>query len=76
MTPEHVGAGVMEYTPDFGTRTKIEILVTDSKLNQIVDNMLQTISRASDGKIFIYDVADAIDKEQRRLMTSCYDGNS
>jgi nitrogen regulatory protein P-II 1 len=53
----------MEYTPDFGTRTKIEVLVTDSKVNQIVDNILQTISRgsASDGKIFIYDVADAID---------------
>jgi nitrogen regulatory protein P-II 1 len=53
----------MEYTPDFGTRTKIEVLVTDSKVNQIVDNILQTISQASssDGKIFIYDVADAID---------------
>jgi nitrogen regulatory protein P-II 1 len=53
----------MEYTPDFGTWTKIEVLVADSKIQQIVDELLQAISRssASDGKIFIYDVAEAID---------------
>ena len=61
--PEHVGTGVMEYTPDFGTWTKIEVLVADSKVKQIVDDILQSISRgsASDGKIFMYDVAEAID---------------
>jgi nitrogen regulatory protein P-II 1 len=61
--PEHVGTGVMEYAPDFGPWTKIEVLVADSKVKQIVDDLLQTISRgsASDGKIFIYDVAEAID---------------
>jgi nitrogen regulatory protein PII len=48
----------MEYVPDFGPWTKIEVLVADSKVKQIVDDLLQTISRgsASDGKIFIYDV--------------------
>jgi nitrogen regulatory protein P-II 1 len=61
--PEHVGIGVMEYTPDFGTWTKIEVLVADLKVKQIVDDILQSISRgsASDGKIFVYDVAEAID---------------
>ena len=60
---EHVGTGVMEYTPDFGTWTKVEVLVADSKVQQIVDELLQAISRssASDGKIFIYDVVEAID---------------
>jgi nitrogen regulatory protein P-II 1 len=60
--PEHVGTGVMEYVPDFGNWTKIEVLVSDSKAKQIVDDLLQ-ISRgsASDGKIFVYDVAEAID---------------
>jgi nitrogen regulatory protein P-II 1 len=61
--PEHVGTGVMEYTPDFGDWIKVEVLVADSKVKQIVDDLLQTMSRgsSSDGKIFIYDVAEAID---------------
>jgi nitrogen regulatory protein P-II 1 len=60
--PERVGTGVMEYTPDFGDWIKIEVLVADPKVNQIVDDLLQTISRgsASDGKIFIYDVVEAM----------------
>ena len=60
---EHVGTGVMEYTPDFGDWIKVEVLVADSKVKQIVDDLLQTMSRgsSSDGKIFIYDVAEAID---------------
>jgi nitrogen regulatory protein P-II 1 len=35
--PEHVGTGVMEYKPDFGPWTKIEVLVADSQVKQIVD---------------------------------------
>jgi hypothetical protein len=31
----------MEYTPDFGTWTKIEVLVADSKVQQIVDELSQ-----------------------------------
>jgi nitrogen regulatory protein P-II 1 len=66
--PEHVGTGVMEYVPDFGTWTKIEVLVADSKVKQIVDDLLQSISRGSpsDGKIFVYDVAEAIDIGTKR----------
>ncbi len=66
--PEHVGTGVMEYTPDFGPWMKIEVLVADSKVKQIVDDLLQAISRGptSDGKIFIYDVAEAIDIGTKR----------
>jgi nitrogen regulatory protein P-II 1 len=66
--PEHVGTGVMEYIPDFGHWTKIEVLVADSRVKQIIDDLLQTISRgsASDGKIFIYDVAEAIDIGTKR----------
>jgi nitrogen regulatory protein PII len=47
----------------FGDWIKIEVLLADPKVKQIVDDLLQTISRgsASDGKIFIYDVAEAID---------------
>jgi nitrogen regulatory protein P-II 1 len=61
--PVSVGRGVMRYTPEFGFRTKIEVLVSDAKAKEIVDDVLRTLSTgsASDGKIFIYDVAEAYD---------------
>jgi nitrogen regulatory protein P-II 1 len=61
--PVSVGRGVMRYTPEFGFRTKIEVLVPDAKAKEVVDDVMRTLSTgsASDGKIFIYDVAEAYD---------------
>jgi nitrogen regulatory protein P-II 1 len=61
--PVSVGRGVLRYTPEFGFRTKIEVLVPDAKAKEIVDDVLRTLSTgsASDGKVFIYDVAEAYD---------------
>lgn len=61
--PVSVGRGVMRYTPEFSFRTKIEVLVPDDKAKAIIDDVLKTISTgsASDGKIFVYDVAEAYD---------------
>jgi nitrogen regulatory protein P-II 1 len=53
----------MRYTPEFGFRTKIEVLVPDATAKQIIDDVLKVISTgsASDGKVFVYDVAEAYD---------------
>jgi nitrogen regulatory protein P-II 1 len=61
--PVSVGRGVMRYTPEFGFRTKIEVLVPDTTAREIVDNVLKVISTgsASDGKIFVYEVSEAYD---------------
>ncbi len=61
--PVSVGRGVMRYTPEFGFRTKLEVLVPDGKAKEIIDEVLKVISTgsASDGKIFVYDVAEAYD---------------
>lgn len=61
--PVSVGRGVMRYVPEFGFRTKIEVLVADSLARQIVDDIIKKISTgsASDGKVFVYDVAEAYD---------------
>jgi nitrogen regulatory protein P-II 1 len=61
--PVAVGRGVMRYVPEFGSRTQREVLVTDSLSNQIIDDLLKEISTgsSSDGKIFVYDVAEAYD---------------
>jgi nitrogen regulatory protein P-II 1 len=61
--PVSVGRGVMRYVPEFGFRTKIEVLVSDEMATKIVKALLKEISTgsASDGKIFVYDVAEAYD---------------
>ena len=61
--PVAVGRGVMRYVPEFGSRTKIEVLVKDSLSKQIIDDLLKKVSTGStsDGKIFVYDVAEAYD---------------
>jgi nitrogen regulatory protein P-II 1 len=61
--PVSVGRGVMRYVPEFGFRTKIEVLVSDSVATAIVEDLIKEISTgsASDGKIFVYDVAEAFD---------------
>jgi nitrogen regulatory protein P-II 1 len=61
--PVAVGRGVMRYVPEFGSRTKIEVLVKDSLSKQIIEDLLKKISTGStsDGKIFVYDVVEAYD---------------
>ena len=61
--PVSVGRRVMRYTPEFGFRTKIEVLVPDTTAKEIIDDVLKVISTgsASDGKVFVYDVAEAYD---------------
>lgn len=61
--PVPVGTGVLRYTPEFGYRTKIEVLVTDNVAKRIVEDVLKTLGGGSSaiGKIFVYDVAEAYD---------------
>jgi nitrogen regulatory protein P-II 1 len=60
---EPVGRGVMRYAPEFVSWTKIEVLAPDSMAKPIIDDILKVISTgsAADGKIFLYDVAEAYD---------------
>ena len=53
----------MHYVQEFGTRKKVEVLVSDLQAKQIIDDILKIISTDSayDGKIFIDDVAEAYD---------------
>ncbi|MGD1837933.1 MAG: P-II family nitrogen regulator [Nitrososphaeraceae archaeon] len=66
--PIPVGRGVMMYTPKFGSRTKIEVLVQDSIVNDIIEKLLDklTTGSVSDGKIFVYDVTEAYDIGTRK----------
>jgi nitrogen regulatory protein P-II 1 len=61
--PIAIGRGVMRYIPEFASRTKIEVLVPHPVAKSIIDDVLKHVSTgsASDGKIFVYHVADAYD---------------
>ena len=70
--PVAVGRGVMRYTPEFGFRTKIEVLVPDAPAKKIIDDVLKVMSTgsASDGKVCVYDVAVAYDKGRKEKCDS------
>lgn len=61
--PVTVGRGVMTYVPEFGFRTKVEVLVTDTLAREILEDVLKNLGAGTSaiGKIFVYDVVEAYD---------------
>jgi nitrogen regulatory protein P-II 1 len=59
----HGGRGTTTYTPEFNVNALIVLVVRDSIVDKIVDNILTSSSTglAGEGKIFISDVDDAVD---------------
>jgi nitrogen regulatory protein PII len=51
-----------EYRIEFVPKIKIEIVVDDKKLDNVIEAILRTAKtgQVGDGKIFIYDIKDAI----------------
>ncbi|HNR33605.1 MAG TPA: P-II family nitrogen regulator [Candidatus Hydrogenedentes bacterium] len=51
-----------EYVVEFLPKVKLEIVITDDKLKQVVEAIVKAAStgRIGDGKIFVYDIEDAI----------------
>lgn len=51
-----------EYTVDFLPKIKIEVIVKDDELDNAIDTIIEhsATGRLGDGKIFVYDVIDAI----------------
>ena len=51
-----------EYTIDFLPKTKIEVIVKDAALEEVIDAIIEAAGtgRLGDGKIFVYDVIDAV----------------
>jgi nitrogen regulatory protein PII len=51
-----------EYQIDFVPKIKIEVIIDSSKTEQVIDAILKSAKtgQVGDGKIFIYDVQDAI----------------
>ncbi|MCE5251568.1 P-II family nitrogen regulator [bacterium] len=51
-----------EYTVDFLPKIKIEVVLKDSELENAIDAIVESAGtgRLGDGKIFVFDVTDAI----------------
>ena len=51
-----------EYTVDFLPKIKVEVIVKDAELDDAIDAIMghAATGRLGDGKIFVYDVIDAI----------------
>ena len=51
-----------EYTVDFLPKIKIEVIIKDDDLEDVIDAIIESAGtgRMGDGKIFVYDVIDAI----------------
>jgi nitrogen regulatory protein P-II 1 len=61
--PVSVGRGVVTYVPEFGVRTKIEVVVSDEIARAITKDVIKILGRGASaiGKIFVYDVVEAYD---------------
>ncbi len=61
--PVAVARGTSYYVPEFHSRTMVITVVDDSLVDKVIDAIINVTSTGSpgDGKIFLYDVADAID---------------
>jgi nitrogen regulatory protein P-II 1 len=49
--------------PEFESRTKVEVVVSDSAAKEIVDDLIRSLSTGSahDGKVFVKDIPEAYD---------------
>jgi nitrogen regulatory protein P-II 1 len=63
LEPVDSDKGILRHTPEFQTRIKCEILVSEHMIRPIVDEILKVINTGSapEGKIFVYDVVEAHD---------------
>ncbi|RMF30549.1 MAG: P-II family nitrogen regulator [Candidatus Nitrosothermus koennekii] len=66
--PVAVARGTSYYVPEFHSRTMLITVVDDSLVDKVVDAIISVTSTGSpgDGKIFIYNVDDAIDIGTRK----------
>jgi nitrogen regulatory protein P-II 1 len=57
--------GAKNYTPEFIPRIKVEVVIKDEQVEELVNNLLDKLGDELGGKIFILDVHTAIDLNTR-----------
>ena len=60
--PVAIARGTRHYTPEFIPRIKMEVVVRDEQVDDIVNKIVDELAKPNvGGKIFVIDVATAID---------------
>jgi nitrogen regulatory protein P-II 1 len=59
----HSGRGTSTYTPEFNLNATLVVVVRDLTVDSIINTILESFSTGlkGEGKIFVYDVDDAVD---------------
>jgi nitrogen regulatory protein P-II 1 len=56
-----VGRGTMHYKPEFIPRTKVEVVVKDEQVEDLIKTLSEKLGDNIGGKIFVTDVVMAVD---------------
>jgi nitrogen regulatory protein P-II 1 len=60
-----VGRGTTQYTPEFIPRTKVEVIIKDDQVENLI-NRLESLGDSIGGKLFITDVPVVVDLSTNR----------
>jgi nitrogen regulatory protein P-II 1 len=56
-----VGRGTTQYTPEFIPRTKVEVIIKDDQVENLIDRLVERLGDTLGGKLFITDVPVVVD---------------
>lgn len=59
--PIFIGRGTMQTQPEYIPRTKIEVVVKDDQVEELISKITDTLGKDLGGKIFVVDVPIAVD---------------
>ena len=66
--------GIIRRVPEFSSGTKIEVIVADSLVKVVMNDILNILCEGSfaSGKIYVSDIMEAYDIEQRKPVRHLY----
>ena len=61
-----VGRGTTQYTPEFIPRTKVEVIIKDDQVENLINRLVESLGDSIGGKLFITDVPVVVDLSTNR----------
>jgi nitrogen regulatory protein P-II 1 len=61
-----VGRGTTQYTPEFIPRTKVEVIIKDDQVENLINRLVESLGDSIGGKLFIIDVPVVVDLSTNR----------
>lgn len=64
--PVTIGRGTMQTRPDYIPRTKVEVVVKDEQVEDLISKITDRLGSELGGKIFVVDVSVAVDLRTKK----------